>query len=74
MAKNYVSQNVEADVSTPEQALAQVGQTAGARKPRSKVLAQNDPVTPKGYTKLGTGGFPSDGKPHATDNRGEGGG
>ncbi len=57
---------------TTEQALAEVSQTTGARKPRSKVLAQNDPVTPKGYTNLGKGGFPRDGKPHAKDNRGEG--
>ena len=59
---------------TVEQALAEVGQTTGARKPRSKVLAQNDPVTSKGYTSLGKAGFPKDGKPHNKDNRGEGGG
>jgi len=67
-------QNVASDVSSIEGALAQVGQTTGARKSRSRILAQNDPATQKGYTKLGTGGFPRDGKPHATDNRGEGGG
>ena len=72
MAKKYVNQNVESDVSTIEQALGQASQTSGARKSRSKMLAQNDPVTQKGYTKLGSGGFPRDGKPHATDNRGEG--
>lgn len=72
MVKKYVSQNVASDVSTPEQALKQASHTSGARKPRSAILAQNNPVTPKGYTKLGTGGFPRDGKPHATDNRGEG--
>jgi len=65
-------QSVESDVSSVEGALAQTGQTTGARKSRSRILAQNDPVTPKGYTKLGSGGFPRDGKPHATDNRGEG--
>lgn len=74
MAKKYIHQNVESDVSTPEQALGQVGQTTEARKPRSKILAQNDPVTPKGYNKLGSAGFLRDGKPHATENRGEGGG
>lgn len=74
MAKKVSRQGVESDVSSVEGALAQVNQTTGARKPRSKILAQNDPVTPKGYTKLGTGGFPRDGKPHATENRGEGGG
>jgi len=56
---------------TVEQALAEMNQTTGARKPRSKVLAQNDPVTQKGYTSLGKVKLP-DGKPHATDNRGEG--
>ena len=72
MAKKYVNQNVASDVSTIEQALRQASQTSVARKSRSRILAQNDPATPKGYTKLGTGGFPHDGKPHATDNRGEG--
>ncbi len=72
MAKKYAGQNVESDVSSVEGALAQTGQTTGARKPRSKILAQNDPVTQKGYTKLGSGGFSRNGKPHATDNRGEG--
>ena len=72
MAKKYVKQNVASDVSTIEQALRQASQTSGARKSRSRILAQNDPVTPKGYTKLGTGGFPRDGRPHATVNRGEG--
>ena len=72
MANKFSKQGVEADVTSPEGALAQTGQTTGARKPKSKILAQNDPVTPKGYTKLGVGGFPRDGKPHATDNRGEG--
>jgi hypothetical protein len=72
MANKVSRQSVESDVSTPEQALAQASQTTGARKPRSKILAQNDPVTPKGYTKLGGGGLSRDGKPHATDNRGEG--
>jgi len=72
MAKKYVNQNVASDVSTIEQALRQASQTSGARKSRSRILAQNDPVTPKGYTKLGTGGFPRDGRPHATENRGEG--
>lgn len=72
MAKKYSRQSVESDVSSVEGALAQTGQTSGARKPNSKILAQNDPVTQKGYTKLGTGGFPRDGKPHATENRGEG--
>lgn len=66
-------QNIASDVSTPEQALKQVGQTRGPRMPKSKMLASNDPITPKGYTKLGVGGFPKDGKPHAKDNRGEGG-
>ena len=72
MAKKYVKQNVASDVSTIEQALGQASQISGARKPRSATLAQNNPATPKGYTKLGTGGFPRDGKPHAKDNRGEG--
>ncbi len=56
---------------TVEQALAEMNQTTGARKSRSKILAQNDPVTPKGYTKLGSVKMPT-GKPTATDNRGEG--
>jgi hypothetical protein len=73
MVKEYVKQNVESDASSPEQALSQAGQTTGARQPRSRQLATNDPPTPKGYTKLGVGGFPRDGKPHATENRGEGG-
>lgn len=72
MAKKYSKQSVESDVSSVEGALGQVGQTTGARKPRSRILAQNDPVTQKGYTNLGKAGFPKDGKPHATDNRGEG--
>jgi len=57
---------------TTDQALAEVNQTTGARKPRSKILAQNDPVAPKGYTGLGKVNLPKDGKPHATDNRGDG--
>lgn len=75
MSKKYARQNVESDVSTPEQALRQAGQTTGARKPRSKMLAQNDPVTQKGYEKLGPGGPPHTGKayaPKSKDNRGEG--
>lgn len=59
---------------TVEQALAEVNKTTGARKPRSKILAQNDPATPKGYINLGKAGFPTDGKPHSKDNRGEGSG
>ncbi len=75
MAKKSNQQGVESDVSTPEQALGQVGQTTGARKPRSRILAQNDPVTPKGYEKLGAGGPPHTGKAlpeKSKDNRGEG--
>ena len=72
MAKKVSQQSVESDVSSVEGALAQVGQTTGARKPRSKILAQNDPVTSKGYTSLGRAGFPKDGKAHSKDNRGEG--
>jgi hypothetical protein len=68
-------QSVESDVSSVEGALAQTGQTTGVRKSRSKVLAQNDPVTQKGYTKLGSGGPAHTGKAlpeKSKDNRGEG--
>lgn len=72
MTKKYVRQNVEADVSTPEQALAQTGQVSIPKTPRMSRLATNDPKTPKGYEKLGPGGPVHTGKPTATENRGEG--
>ena len=72
MAKKYGRQSVASDVSTTEQALGYVDHGVAPKAPAARDLATKDAKTQKGYTKLGTGGFPRDGKPHAKDNRGEG--
>ncbi len=72
MAKKYGQQSVESDVSSVEGALAQAGQVSPPKAKTVSRLANNDPKTMKGYTKLGSGGPAHTGKPTATDNRGEG--
>jgi len=74
MKKSISSQRVESDVSTPEEALRHVAEMDAPTPHKSKILAENDPKTVKGYTSLGPGGPAHTGKPTATENRGEGGG
>jgi len=74
-SRKVKGQSVTSDVTSIDQALSQVRKTDGARSPRSKILAQNNPATQKGYTRLGPGGPPHTGKaypPKSKDNRGEG--
>ena len=65
-------QSIQSDVSSAEEALAQVGKVSPIKPPKSLILAQNEPKTVQGYENLGTGGLPRTGKATAKDNRGEG--
>lgn len=69
------SEKVSSPVSTPEEALAYVGQTGPITMPKSMILAKNEPARVQGYEKLGEGGPPHTGKPYGPkvkENRGGG--
>ncbi len=75
MAKKYIQQSMESDVSSIEGALAQAGQVSSPKAKTVSNLANNDPKATKGYERLGSGGPPHTGKaypPKSKDNRGEG--
>lgn len=75
MAKKYVKQGVESDVSDVSGALAHVAKVTSPKGKTISKLATNDPKTVQGYEKLGPGGPSHTGKAlseKSKDNRGEG--
>ena len=68
--KKVTGQSPVSDVSTPEEALAHVGEVSPMTMPKSLILAKNDPKTVQGYEKLGTAKPVASLKPK--DNRGGG--